>query len=35
VQDPTRTKDETNEDDKKMLAIENSKPSQSAKTEGN
>ena len=31
----TRTKDETNEDDKKMPASESNKPSQSAKTENN
>jgi hypothetical protein len=31
----TRTKDETNQDDKKMPAIESNKPSQSAKTENN
>jgi hypothetical protein len=35
VQDPARTKDETNEDDKKMPAIESNKPSQSAKAESN
>ncbi len=35
VQGPTITKNETNKDNKKIPAIENNKPSQSAKTEGN